>query len=71
MKPVPILPTLVTLGNAFCGFLAISYATRAWKFVELRRFCGCGYAISKSCWSILYVTKLFSVLIWPVNVPLL
>jgi CDP-diacylglycerol--serine O-phosphatidyltransferase len=28
-KRVPILPTLVTLGNAFCGFAAIDYATRA------------------------------------------
>ena len=26
---VPILPTLVTLGNAFCGFAAISYVMRA------------------------------------------
>ena len=25
-KRVPILPTLVTLGNAFCGFTAIDYA---------------------------------------------
>jgi len=29
MKRVPILPTLVTLGNAFCGFLAISYVVQA------------------------------------------
>ena len=28
-KRVPILPTLVTLGNAFCGFMAIDYAIRA------------------------------------------
>jgi len=28
-KRVPILPTLVTLGNAFCGFAAIDYAIRA------------------------------------------
>jgi CDP-diacylglycerol--serine O-phosphatidyltransferase len=28
-KRVPILPTLVTLGNAFCGFAAIEYAIRA------------------------------------------
>jgi CDP-diacylglycerol--serine O-phosphatidyltransferase len=26
---VPILPTLVTLGNAFCGFTAIDYAIKA------------------------------------------
>jgi CDP-diacylglycerol--serine O-phosphatidyltransferase len=28
-KRVPILPTLMTLGNAFCGFTAIDYALRA------------------------------------------
>ncbi len=28
-KRVPILPTLVTLGNAFCGFAAINYAIKA------------------------------------------
>ena len=28
-KRVPILPTLVTLGNAFCGFTAIDYAMKA------------------------------------------
>lgn len=29
MKPVAILPALCTLGNAFCGFLAISYGADA------------------------------------------
>ena len=29
MKNVPILPTLVTLGNAFCGFAAINYVIQA------------------------------------------
>ena len=29
MKRIPILPTLVTLGNAFCGFLAIGYILKA------------------------------------------
>jgi CDP-diacylglycerol--serine O-phosphatidyltransferase len=28
-RVVPILPTLVTLGNAFCGFTAIDYAMKA------------------------------------------
>lgn len=27
MKPVEMLPTLITLGNLFCGFLAIAYLT--------------------------------------------
>ena len=27
MRPVRMLPTLVTLGNLFCGFLAIAYLT--------------------------------------------
>jgi CDP-diacylglycerol--serine O-phosphatidyltransferase len=35
-KRVPILPTLVTLGNAFCGFTAIDYAIRA--SADLPRF---------------------------------
>ena len=35
-KRVPILPTLVTLGNAFCGFAAIDYAMRAGA--DLHRF---------------------------------
>jgi len=35
-KRVPILPTLVTLGNAFCGFTAIDYAMRAGA--DLHRF---------------------------------
>lgn len=35
MKRVPILPTLVTLGNAFCGFLAITYVLRAQANPEL------------------------------------
>lgn len=29
MKRIPVLPTLITLGNAFCGFLSISYAMKA------------------------------------------
>jgi len=29
VKRIPILPTLVTLGNAFCGFLAIGYVLKA------------------------------------------
>ena len=29
MKRIPILPTLITLGNACCGFLAISYVLKA------------------------------------------
>ena len=29
MRRFPILPTLVTLGNAFCGFLAINYILKA------------------------------------------
>ena len=30
MKRIPILPTLMTLGNAFCGFLAVGYVMKAW-----------------------------------------
>ena len=29
LRDVPILPTLVTLGNTFCGFLAIAYVADA------------------------------------------
>lgn len=29
MRRVPILPTLMTLGNAFCGFLAIGFVLKA------------------------------------------
>jgi CDP-diacylglycerol--serine O-phosphatidyltransferase len=35
MKRVPILPTLVTLGNAFCGFTAITYILRAQASPEM------------------------------------
>jgi CDP-diacylglycerol--serine O-phosphatidyltransferase len=35
MKRVPILPTLVTLGNLFCGFMAITYVLRALASPEL------------------------------------
>jgi len=29
LRSVPIIPTLITLGNAFCGFLAVGYVLQA------------------------------------------
>ncbi|HRU05791.1 MAG TPA: CDP-diacylglycerol--serine O-phosphatidyltransferase [Candidatus Brocadiia bacterium] len=44
MKRIPILPTLVTLGNAFCGFAAISFTMDAHaspaSFAENMKFAG-------------------------------
>ena len=33
MKRIAALPTILTLGNAFCGFLAIMYVARAYYFM--------------------------------------
>jgi CDP-diacylglycerol--serine O-phosphatidyltransferase len=54
MRRIPILPTLVTLGNAFCGFLAIGYVVKAQMLWVQNDVARCNNAIRWAGWCILF-----------------